>query len=256
MEERIGRTFMEGTQYRNLGPSDQERGLPQPPLQTVFADGEPMALPDPRELSYGREALRDVVGRRASLRNYTEAALSLDELAYLLWCAQGVKRVVPGRATFRTVPSAGARHPFETIILANCIEGLPVGLYQYLAVEHQLASIDADADTAERLAGACYGQAMVKEAAATFIWVADRYRMVWRYGERGIRYLHLDAGHICQNLYLAAESIGAGACAIAAFYDEQVNEILGLDGVDRFAVYLAPVGKRAVGDVGSAKAQS
>jgi SagB-type dehydrogenase family enzyme len=256
MEEEIGRAFMEGTQYRNLGRSDQERGLPQPPLQTALGGGEPMALPDPRELPYGNEALRDVIDRRASLRDYTDAALSLDELAYLLWCAQGVKRVVPGRATFRTVPSAGARHPFETVILANRIDGLPVGLYQYLAVEHRLAAIDADADTAERLVGACYGQAMVKTAAATFIWVADRYRMAWRYGERGIRYLHLDAGHICQNLYLAAESIGAGACAVAAFYDEQVNEILGLDGVDRFAVYLAPVGKRAAGDLDSAKAQS
>ena len=256
MKEGIGRAFMEGTQYRNLGPSDQEQGLPQPPLQSVLGGGELTTLPDPQGLLYGREALYDVIGCRASLRDYTADALSLDELTYLLWCTQGVKRVIPGKATFRTVPSAGARHPFETIILANRIDGLPVGLYQYLAVEHQLAAIDADATTAEQLVGACYGQAMVKKAAATFIWVADRYRMTWRYGERGIRYLHLDAGHICQNLYLAAESIGAGACAIAAFYDEQVNEILGLDGVDRFAVYLALVGKRAVGDKKPAGVQS
>ena len=68
--------------------------------------------------------------------------------------------------------------------------------------------------------------------------------MSWRYGQRGYRYLHLDAGHACQNLYLAAEAIGCGACAIAAFSDEAVDELLGLDGQSRFTIYLAAVGRR------------
>ena len=85
---------------------------------------------------------------------------------------------------------------------------------------------------------------MVAASAVTFIWVAVVHRMAWRYGQRGYRYLHLDAGHACQNLYLAAESVGCGVCAIAAFDDEDVSRVLGLDGEDQFAIYVATVGKK------------
>ena len=236
--------FMRETQYGHLAPSDQERGVAQPPLQALWGTGEPIELPDPGSVLLAQPGLREAVESRSSLRSFAQEPLALGELAYLLWCTQGVKRVIPGRATFRTVPSAGARHPFETIVLVNRVDGLQAGLYQYASLEHQLVPVAADPEIADKLAAACYGQQMVKASAATFFWVAERYRMTWRYGERGIRYIHLDAGHVCQNLYLAAESIGCGACAIAAFYDEQVNPLLGLDGEDRFVVYLAPVGKR------------
>jgi SagB-type dehydrogenase family enzyme len=240
----IGREFLEKTEHRQLSASDQERGVPQPPLEVRLGEGEVVGLPDPRGAVHGGPSLREAIEARRSLREYSETPLSLVELSYLLWSTQGVSRVVPDRATFRTVPSAGARHAFETIVLAHRVDGLPPGAYQYVALEHRLARLDASPGLPERLADACLKQQFIAASAATFLWVADRHRMGWRYGERGVRYLFLDAGHVCQNLYLAAESIGAGACAVGAFEDGDVNRLFGLDGVERFVVYLASVGKR------------
>ncbi|TEU10873.1 SagB/ThcOx family dehydrogenase, partial [Candidatus Bathyarchaeota archaeon] len=155
-----------------------------------------------------------------------------------------VKDVVARPATLRTVPSAGARHPFETYVLVNRVEGLGPGLYRFLAVDHKLQEVDLGGGIADKIADACHRQRFVKTSAATFIFTAVAYRMYWRYGERGYRYMHLDAGHACQNLYLAAEAIGGGACAIGAFYDEALNSLLGLDGVNQFAIYVAPTGKK------------
>jgi SagB-type dehydrogenase family enzyme len=155
-----------------------------------------------------------------------------------------VQQVVSGIRTVRTVPSAGARHAFETLLLINNVSGLDPGLYRFLALEHALLEENLAPDCADRLVEACLGQEFIKSCAATFIWTAEVARMKYRYGERGYRYLHLDAGHVCQNLYLAAEAIGCGACAVAAFTDDEVNGVLGLDGVSRFAIYLGAVGKR------------
>jgi len=242
--DRIGELFLRQTRYENLVPSDQEKGLPQPALQRIFAAGTPVPLPSSAGLRTPAQDLRAAIEARSSLRKYADAPLSLDELAYLLWCTQGVKRSDPERWTLRTVPSAGARHAFETMLLVNRVEGLPPGLHQYLALEHELRAFASDDDVAQQLAAACLGQQMLETCAVAFLWAADRNRMAWRYGERGMRYLFLDAGHVCQNLYLAAEAIGAGACAIAAFNDDQVNDVLGLDGIDAFTTYIATVGKR------------
>jgi len=245
--EGIGRQFLEKTQYKHLGPSAQERGEPQPPLEVHLGDGPSIALPDPQQgAALGETSLRAVIEARHSLREYAEAPLSLEELGYLLWATQGITRVVPDRATFRTVPSAGARHAFETIVVANRVDGLDPAAYQYRASDHQLIQLDASPQLAERLTKACLGQPFVATSAVTFAWAAIWERMAWRYGERSARYLFVDAGHVCQNLYLAAESIGCGACAIGAFDDEITSTVLGLDGIERFVVYLATVGKRAV----------
>ena len=242
---RIGREFLKKTEYRNLAPSDQERGIPQPSLEIHLGRGEVVELPQWKNTQASSEmSLRDAIEARRSLREYSEAPLSRVELAYLLWSVQGVSRVIPDRATFRTVPSAGARHALETVVLAHRVDGLEPAAYQYLALEHRLMRLDSSPELRERLADACLGQPFVAASAATFVWVADRARMTWRYGERGIRYLFLDAGHVCQNLYLAAESIGAGCCAIGAFTDETMNDLLGLDGVNQFVIYLGVVGKR------------
>ncbi|MGB2983430.1 MAG: SagB/ThcOx family dehydrogenase [Candidatus Bipolaricaulia bacterium] len=244
--EKIGGEFMEKTRYRHLEPSAQERGLTQPPLQVALAEeSERIGLPKLDGISLGEIELRAAIEARRSLREYAEIPLRLEELSFLLWCTQGVRDHVSERATFRTVPSAGARHPFETVILANRVDGLEPALYQYLALDHCLIGIPSSHGAAERLTAACLGQGMISTSAATFVWIADSVRMTWRYGERGYRYLHLDAGHVCQNLYLASEAIHGGTCAIGAFDDDQVNDLLGLDGRERFAVYLATVGKRA-----------
>jgi SagB-type dehydrogenase family enzyme len=245
--EGTGLEFMERTRYRNLGPSGQQQGVAQPPTQIAFADGPVIPLSAPETITIAPVDLRDAIERRRSVREYDGRAVSLEELSFLLWCTQGVRDRVAGRATFRTVPSAGARHPFETVIFARRVDGLSPGLYQYLALDHRLVALPAPSDVGDRLAEACLGQEIAKTSAVLFLWIADSGRMTWRYGERGFRYVHLDAGHVCQNLYLAAEAIGAGTCAIGAFDDDAVNGLVGLDRPERFAVYLAAVGKRRRG---------
>lgn len=130
-------------------------------------------------------------------------------------------------------------------MLVNKVEGLELGLYRYLAVERKLLPLHLNTQICQDVISACCDQVFIGKSAVTFIWSADIYRMNWRYGERGYRYLHLDAGHVCQNLYLAAESIDSGVCAIAAFDDDKLNNILNLDGENQFVVYLATLGKQS-----------
>ena len=158
-----------------------------------------------------------------------------------------MQRVAGTYATFRTVPSAGARHALETYLLVNDVEGLDPGLYRYLALSHRLQQLDTDPTLAVRIMEACLDQQFIVRSGVTFLWVAVPYRMTWRYTERGHRELHKDAGHACQNLYLAAEAVGCGVCAIAAYDDDTMAEILGIDGVEQFLIYRATVGKRGAG---------
>jgi SagB-type dehydrogenase family enzyme len=245
MTDGIGQQFMKQTEYPFLEASHQRMALPQPPLELGPDPDQPLIdLAAPGDLAAYPLDLQQAIAQRKTTRRYAEQPLSLDELSFLLWCTQGVKEIIDSYATLRTVPSAGARHAFETYVLVNRVEGLPPGLFRFLAIEHKLAQLPSGASLAEALTRACWDQTQVRHSAVTFIWSAVAYRMTWRYGERGYRYLLLDAGHVCQNLYLAAEAISAGACAIAAFNDEALNELLGLDGKEQFVVYLASVGKK------------
>lgn len=245
--EGTGHEFMTRTQYLYLPPSEQSLGKTQPPLQRPCdPTARRIKLPKPDELDIASVDLRTAIEERRSVRKYVGQPLSLDELAFALWTTQGVREARPGRAnaySLRTVPSAGARHAFETYVLLNQANDLTLGLYRYLALGHELVEINPDPTLVDRIMQACGDQRMVKTAAAVFIWVADVQRMTYRYGERGYRYLHLDAGHVCQNLYLAAAAIDCGVCAIAAFFDDHLNDVLGLDGKEQFVIYLATIGK-------------
>ena len=242
---RIGREFIKKTKYEYLDPSGQSRGRPQPPLELdIYKGGELIELPAPETLSIGAVDLRQAIERRTSVRRYSRTPLTPEELSFLLWCTQGIKEVVPGSATFRTVPSAGARHALETYLLVNKVDTLKMGLYWYSALRHGLILINEGDQLADQLVAACLGQRFVAQSAVTFIWTASSYRMTWRYSERGYRYFFLDVGHVCQNLYLSAEAIDCGVCAIAAFSDDAVNEFLRIDGEEQFSLYLATVGKK------------
>jgi len=242
----IGREFLEKTKYRHLGPSPQSMGEEQPPLESVHDISIPsIKLPRIEKDRYSESRFTDIVGSRRSCRNYADASIGMDELAYLLWCTQGVKKK-SAHVTFRNVPSAGARHALDTYLQINRVEGLKPGIYRYLALENALIEIDTSEDIPDKMVAACLGQGFVKICAVNFIWVADIARMYWRYTERGYRYILLDAGHVCQNLYLAAESAGLGACAIAAFDDDSANKFLDIDGKNFFVVYIASVGKKGI----------
>jgi SagB-type dehydrogenase family enzyme len=247
MNEQVGHDFMEKTKYKNMGESPQRQGVEQPPLQLDFVrSAKWIELPKPAETDFPTFDLRKAIEQRRSVRQYSEQPLSLEELSLLLWLTQGVKETPDRPVTFRTVPSAGARHAYETYILANRVSSLEPGIYRFMAIEHALIEEDLTHGIAERLEEACWKQKMVTKSAATFIWAAVVERMTWRYIERGFRYLHLDAGHICQNLYLAGEAIGCGTCAIGAYDDDDVNELLGFDGMRMMVTYLATLGKKKV----------
>jgi len=256
LTEEICREFIIKTRLSNQGESDQRKGLPQPSLESAYTGLDTIKLPKPDSVNVKNVSLREAIEGRESVRSYSGEGLTLEELSWLLWCTQGVKKVVrkgssdpharqvQADLTLRTVPSAGARHPLETHLLVNRVEDLEPGLYRFNSTEHGLSSIRSDADLLERVSKACPGQRQVGESAVTFIWSAVPYRMSWRHGGRGYRYLFLDAGHVCQNLYLAAEAIDCGVCAIGVYYDEELGDILGIDEEEQFVIYCASVGKK------------
>jgi len=241
MNSTIGQEFLEQTKYENMSPTAQKRGVEPPPLEQPGVSTERIPLPEPLLNSYD---LGTAIAQRQTYRKYAETPLSMEELSALLWSTQGVRRVVGDQATFRTVPSAGARHAFETILLINRCGDLKPGLYHYHAIAHEISLISLSNTITSDVREACLNQKSIEQSAVTFIWVAVAERMVWRYGERGYRYMFLDAGHVCQNLYLAAETMDCGVCAVAAFNDDMMNEVLRLDGKHEFVIYIAPVGKK------------
>lgn len=255
MSQEIGQEFITKTRYLSsdqpdsLTVSDQKKGLPQPPIELDYTEQTLVDLPKPNDIPAYAIDLKTAVDSRQSVRKYAPQPLTLEELSFLLWCTQGVKKVIePRQHTLRTVPSAGARHAFETYLLVNDVQGLHPGLYRFVATEHKLVESNLETGLADKITLAFWSgnQTQVKKSAVTFLWTAVACRMTWRYGVRGYRYLFVDAGHVCQNLYLAAEAIGAGVCAIATFIDDELNDLLGIDGKEEFAIYLATVGKKQV----------
>lgn len=241
----IGKEFLKKTQYKYLEKSKQMQGYPPPPLQLDYDKNKKLIdLPKLEDIEVRTLDLRKAIQSRKSVRNYSDLPMTPEELSFLLWCTQGIKEVMYPHATLRTVPSAGARHAFETFLLINNVDTLEPGLYRYLALEHKLIEENLEPGIANQITDGCLGQDMVKRCGVTFIWVALPERMNWRYSERGYRYLHIDAGHVCQNLYLSAEALDCGVCAIAAFLDDKMNSILKLDGEEQFVIYLATVGKK------------
>ncbi len=201
--QKIGRVFMEMTRYEHLSISDQQVGGTPPPLDKPYPEkGVLIDLPNPAAIQISRLDLREAITIRSSVRSYTRDPLTISELGYLLWSTQGIKEIGDPYYTKRTVPSAGGRHAFETYLLINRVEGLKPGLYRYLAFSHHLLEIDTASGMADNVMSACLGQPFVRSSAVTFIWSCVIYRMSWRYSERAYRLVHLDAGHVCQNLYL------------------------------------------------------
>jgi SagB-type dehydrogenase family enzyme len=225
--------------------SYQQKGVPPPPLEKPYTDDDALVdLKRHDETGLGSIPLARAIANRESRRRYTLKNLSIEELAFLLWATQGVREVDKNKVwTKRTVPSGGARHPFETYLVVNRVEGLRPGVYRYLPLEHKLVLVSGDPPVPAEISEACWDQAFVGESAVVFVWAAIPYRTEWRYSVIGYKDIAIEAGHVCQNLYLACEAIGAGTCAILAYDQKAMDALIGVDGEDEFTVYLAPVGK-------------
>ncbi|MBL7223997.1 MAG: SagB/ThcOx family dehydrogenase [Candidatus Brocadiae bacterium] len=227
----IGDAYQQATKYRRQGSGTPGRGDAQ------IVDGEhdlPVAVTE------GGPGLWDVVGLRRSRRDFTGDPITQEQLAQLLWATQGITRRSRGHA-FRASPSAGACYPIDTYLVVNHVAGLPAGLYH---VDVRAATLRArrEGDLREAIAAAALDQHMAAAASVVFCWTAIPARSKPRYHERAYRYIYLDAGHIGQNLHLAATAMGLGCCAIGAFLDDEVNAILGVDGQQETAVYLSAIG--------------
>ncbi len=229
--------------------SDQERKLPPPPIQKEYPEGaELIDLVPADEITVGDASLRKMIGQRRSRRKYTDEYLTNEELSFLLWSTQGIQKIVmrdDGRVRYhlRTVPSGGARHPFETYLLINKVEGIKPGIYRYIPVKHKLLFLRTGEGLVDEMNEICYNQKFVGNSAVVFIWATIPYRTEWRYSKVAHKDIAMEAGHICQNLYLAAESIGGGACAILGYDQASIDEFIGVDGKEEFVIYLSPAGK-------------
>jgi len=177
---------------------------------------------------------------RRSRRSYADEPLTMDELSQLLWAAQGVTSPYG----FRTAPSAGGLYPLELYAVAGegGVEGLPAGAYRYVVGEHRL-ELSVEGDLKEELCQASVSQQYVAYAPVDLVFTGVYSRTTGKYGERGIRYVHMEAGHAAQNVYLQAEALGLGAVVIGAFDDSWVRELLGA-AVEEAPLYVMPVGKR------------
>jgi len=242
-----GADFVEKSTFTHMTASPESLGGEPPAyLPGIEDEARLIPLPDPQSISLGHVGLRKVIEQRRTVRRYDEATqLTLEELSYLLWMTQGIKHVSEKTSlTLRTVPSAGSRHPFETYVALRRVQNLEKGIYHFIPQRHSLRLFIPGEEILNQFSEATNRQNHVLTCAATFIWVALPYRSYYRYGTRAYRYVFLDAGHVCQNLYLAAEAIDYGVCAIGAYNDEQVNALLNLDGKEQFVAYLATLGKK------------
>jgi SagB-type dehydrogenase family enzyme len=241
-EAKIGELYQESTKYhRDRMPGDPVDFRKRPGQYKLYQDSFPYKLPDPD--FNGKKTLEQLLKQRRSFREFSSDFLSQQEVSTLLWASQGITYKEGNFVALRTAPSAGALYPVETYLCINNVEGLERGLYHYVLEDHILAELITD-DYRARIARAGMGQETLERAAVVFIWTAVVRRSTFKYRQRGYRYIYLDAGHIGQNLSLAAEELGLGCCMVGAFYDDELNQILHLDGKDETVVYLGAVGKK------------
>ena len=195
-----------------------------------------ITLPEPRQDS--DVSLEQSLLKRRSIRDYTGEPLTLAEVSQLLWAAQGIT----GAHGFRTAPSAGALYPLEVYVVAGDVEGLEAGIYRYVPENHKLRLI-VEGEYRDELSKAALSQSPVASGAVSIVFTAVYERTTVKYGERGIRYVHIELGHATQNLCLQAEAMELGAVTIGAFSDEKVAEVMNLSD-DEKPLYIVPVGRK------------
>jgi SagB-type dehydrogenase family enzyme len=184
----------------------------------------------------------DIIKNRKSSRKFRNEPITLENLSLLLFGMTGLTRIFPQFA-FRTVPSAGGLYPIEVYPVINNVKNIEQGIYHYNISRHSLELL-REGDFRKEITRACLDQRMVYESAANFVWTALIERSKWKYLQRCYRYIYLDAGHIGQNFYLAAEALNLGACTIGALFDDEINEMLEIDGIKETTIYVGVIGKK------------
>ena len=228
----IGERYQEETKYfpEDFGYPSLEGISPEP-------DGEIIPLEKPRDVEVN---LRELLLRRRSIREFTGGYVDFGIFSTFLWISLGATRRGLGY-TLRTFPSAGALYPVEGYLVVEKVEGLEPGVYHYLPDEHSVRLLERGSYM-KSLAVASLGQSWISRASFSVVLTGVVERITWKYRDRGYRYMYMEAGHIGQNIYLAAGALGLGTCAIGAFFDDEVARIVGADGKREVSLYLFPVG--------------
>jgi len=239
MKKGIGDQFQEETKYeRDRMPGGYLEWSKKPETYKQYPNRPRVALPRPS--TEGGTPVWDILSQRRSVRDFPGRPVADQELSQILWASQGITAEQFGYK-FRTVPSAGALYPVETYLVVNDVEGIPQGVYHYNVLEHCLEQLK-EGDYRVTIARAALDQKIAYDANFVFAWTAVLERCKWKYKQRAFRYIYLDAGHIAQTVAMAAVALGLGSCQIAALYDEEVNDLLGVDGAEETAIYLTVVG--------------
>ena len=252
------RNFMKAHHHLNIvSLADIANGIPQPAHEKPYSeDALKITLPPVDPETAPKVDLFKCMYERTSRRNYSDEPLSLTELAFLLFCTQGVKGTMEaynkylknGESLIRPVPSAGARNPYETYLAINRIDGVEKGIWRYLPLSHELLFVSSVQDLSERLISTFSNPDRNRHystnAAVVFFWAALPYRGEWRYTHTSHKIMLIDVGHICQNLYLATEAIGCGCSAIGGYIQKNADALLQIDGDNEFTVFCATVGRK------------
>ncbi len=233
-EPKIGQRFQQETKYYR--PSYRSKPSERVP---AVSPSRTISLRSPA--LEGGPSLWKALRERRSVRDYSSLPLSLKDISNLLWATQGITEEAFA-PWYRTAPSAGALHPIDTYLIVNRVEGMEPGIYFFEVVEFSL-TLKWAGDFSGPIAQAALNQDIARSAAVVFVWVAVIQRSRQKYHQRAYRYIYLDCGHIAQNLYLAATALGLGCCGIGAIFDDEVNDLVGVDGQEETAIYLAAVGK-------------
>ena len=215
-----------------MADSDQSKGLPAPPTEKPYNEKDLIYLPNPIDVDLKKRDIIDIIDSRESKRiPYGE--FTLNELSFLLWATYGVRINNNPDKQKRTVPSAGSRYPFDTYVLVLNVKNLKKGLYRYIWSKQAVIPISISEESIED-----FKRYTMPVGAINIFWVIVPYRGEWRYMQHSHKACALDAGHMGQNGYLAAEALGRGCCAIGGYSQPDIDRLLGLDGVDEFTCYI------------------
>ncbi|MEW6616378.1 MAG: SagB/ThcOx family dehydrogenase [Thermodesulfobacteriota bacterium] len=240
LKDRIGDLFQEITKYHRdrMTGGHLDFGF-KPDIYKEYPDCLHVQLPNPE--TDGGKGLWEILARRRSFRDFNGTPISTSELSQLLWSAQGITADI-GAYQLRSSPSAGALYPIETYPVVNYVDRIEQGIYHYNIRKHYLELLQKG-NFGSQIARAGLEQNMLALASVVFIFTAVTYRCKWKYRQRAYRYIYLDAGHIGENVTLAAEGLNVGCCAVGALFDEEVNRLLMLDGKEETVIYIMAVGR-------------
>jgi SagB-type dehydrogenase family enzyme len=191
----------------------------------------------PEQAQDSNTSIEEALLKRRSVRSYKDSPLTLEEISQLLWAAQGIT----DRRGLRAAPSAGALYPLEIYIIAGNVNDLPDGIYNYKPLKHELVRI-VKGDKRNELCNAALGQSSIRTAAAVIVFSAVYERTTIKYGDRGVKYVHIETGHAAQNVFLQAVSLGLGTVVIGAFDDDDLTEVLKMPEGEQ-PLYIMPVGR-------------